>query len=386
MTIRLRSVLIGAALLVMICAPVVLAIAMAQDEPVETGPLPESRAFAMGFTPWPYDFTLEAVQQTYVDITQAGDLICHHLDDGVPWREALDGEDFPAPVEESLLLRLRATPASHVVYLACTPMGLDRKSLASRWDEESNMERTGEWAEAGFDDPRVIEAYGNWCLRLIERFEPDYFCYGIEVDADLSAEDPSFPGLVALFEATYRRVKTAHPELPTFLSFCTQGYGQSAERRRAVDEALEPYTDLVAISTYPFVGPALGGQRANPEPLPDTWLQDKAAFAPGKPIAVAETGFMAEDLVMETHGVHIEGRPEWQAAYVRKLLRAAQAADAEFVVWFNVRDYDQAWDRLAEMGLDEVFKTWRDCGLKDGEGAPRPAMKVWGDWLDVPRG
>ena len=51
----------------------------------ETG---KSRPFRMGFTAFPHDFTLEAVEQTRQFVRDNADLIAHHIE-GVPWAEAL---------------------------------------------------------------------------------------------------------------------------------------------------------------------------------------------------------------------------------------------------------------------------------------------------------
>lgn len=48
----------------------------------------------MGFTPFPWDMTLEAVMDTGRFIVENGDIISHHLEQGVPWTEALDDKPF----------------------------------------------------------------------------------------------------------------------------------------------------------------------------------------------------------------------------------------------------------------------------------------------------
>ena len=44
-----------------------------------------------GFTPFPYDFGLSAVEETYDIAAEHSDMITFHFDNGVPWSEALAG-------------------------------------------------------------------------------------------------------------------------------------------------------------------------------------------------------------------------------------------------------------------------------------------------------
>ena len=46
--------------------------------------LTEKRPFHMGFTPFPYYFTEDAVEFTYANINYHSDLVIHHFDNGIP--------------------------------------------------------------------------------------------------------------------------------------------------------------------------------------------------------------------------------------------------------------------------------------------------------------
>jgi hypothetical protein len=50
---------------------------------------PTTREFLLGFTPFPYAISLDAVIYTYERIADDADLIVQHFDNGVPWTEAL---------------------------------------------------------------------------------------------------------------------------------------------------------------------------------------------------------------------------------------------------------------------------------------------------------
>jgi hypothetical protein len=59
---------------------------------------PETRSFHMGFTPFPYENSLEAVNYVYDRLETDSDIINHHFDNGVPWNEALNNTPFHANI------------------------------------------------------------------------------------------------------------------------------------------------------------------------------------------------------------------------------------------------------------------------------------------------
>ena len=339
----------------------------------------KSRPYYLGFTPWPYDITEAAVEETYRNIGVYADLICHHIDDGVPWPEALNGEPYHPNVQADIESRLNHTPHGHKVYLSVGMLGPDRYGLAGYWAEESNGEMPPGWQGKTFDDPEVIAAYTNYCRYMIDAFDPDYFAYGIEVNANFTSSDTEFPGLMTLISDVYTSLKGEYPSLPIFLSLIAINSGKDPTEFYATTKQMLAYSDYVAVSTYPFWEFILNvtGDSDPDKVVEADWLSAMAELDPKKPFAVAETGYIAEDLTLNDYGVNIEGTEEWQARYVEMLFDECERLDARFIVWFCVRDYDQLWEYLEGEGFDEFFKTWRDTGLIDGDGNPRKALKVW---------
>jgi hypothetical protein len=335
----------------------------------------EPRSFAMGMTPWPYAFTDVALRDTYAAIDEHCDLVAHHLDDGVPWQECLDGDPLPNAVEVNLSDRASRL-SGHAVYVAATPLAHDRVSLAGYWAEESSMPLPAAWADRAFDDPAVISAYASYCTDLIRRFEPDYFCYAIEANSP-EWSDAAFADFETLIQKVYDRLSASFPDTPLFVSVVGTEDATQLDRARA----LMPYSDLVAVSTYPYLETGTG----NPAAIPEGWFQSMAALAPEKPFAVAETGMLAETLVLDDLGARFEGSPVWQHEYVKLLLERCSRLEARFLVWFVPRDYDIAWQALRDQGFSELYALWRDTGLLDGEGRERPALARWDEWLRRPK-
>ncbi|MCP4230650.1 MAG: hypothetical protein GY771_10975, partial [bacterium] len=86
----------------------------------------KSRPYYIGFTPWPYDITVPAKEETYRNISVHADLICHHMDNGVPWPEALNNEPYHPKVLGEIQYRLDHTPIGHKVYLSVGMLNQDR--------------------------------------------------------------------------------------------------------------------------------------------------------------------------------------------------------------------------------------------------------------------
>jgi len=105
------------------------------------------------------------------------------------------------------------------------------------------------------------------------------------------------------------------------------------------------------------------------------WLDEHLGDS-GKPYAIVETGEAAERLRFPDSGQVIEGSPEKQAAYYEALLAFAGAHETRFVISYLHRDYDALWEEIKGRS-PEAFLAWRDCGLLDEQGRPRPAFRVW---------
>jgi len=338
--------------------------------------LPESRSFYMGTTNLPYDFTPEAIEKTYKIVEEHTDLITHHIEGGVPWSEAFEGRPYRPRVEEDINSRLRHLKEGQKVYLALTPINGVRNSLAGYRGESDNMERPGEWKDKDFDDPDVITAYTNYCRRMIQLFQPDFMAYGIEVNMLANSNPAAFEKFLVMAEQVYGTLKEENPELPIFLTIqiddTFHGY---EEKQREVIKRLLPYTDYIAVSTYPF------SYKADPKELPEDWFSEVAELAPEKPFAVAETSFIAEDLVLYG-ALWRSGNEKWQAEYVQFLLNKSNELNAKFIVWFVPIDYDLLWRKVFNM--DEFTRIWRDTGLLNENKEARLSLRIWDAWLKLP--
>ncbi len=336
----------------------------------------------MGFTPWPSDATLGAIDLAYTQIAAHGDLIAHHLDGGIPWPEALAGTPLPPAVEAELAARVAATPPGHRVYLALSPLNGSRDGLAPYWNATPNDPLPPDWATKRFDDPDVIDAFANFSLLLIDRFSPDSFNYGIEASELLLNAPGEWPTFVAFAQGVYARIKALHPNLPVFISVSLKDPTSSeAATIRANLPSILPHSDLLGISVYPyaFFGHANAGDPAN---LPGDWLDQAVTLAAGRELVLAETGWIAEDLVIPGFGLNVPATPMNQADFLSALFAESNRLGVGFLVWFTPMDYDALWN--GALFQDPVAAIWRDTGLFDESGAARPALLIWDEWLAKP--
>src|SRR5262245_51508532 len=337
-----------------------------------------SRSFAMGFTPFPYARSVQAVDDTWAAIGRDADLVVFHYDDGVPWQEAYDQAPYPAGYQNELAAAATRAPAGHVRYLALTPIAFSRDRLADYRSETGSTPPTAPWDGYAFDDPHVLTAFTRHCERMIAIFQPDVLAFGVEVNLLAYFAPAKWSSYASHVQSVYQSLKAAHPGLPMFVTLQADLYAVLPAAQKAAILPLLPYTDYIALSAYPY------SQTPDPAMVPPNLFSAVAALAPEKPFAIAETGWAAED-VTAPYPQYLPETPERQKAYVEFLLAECTRLRAVFINWFLVRDYDGLWPELGLLPTAPLTRVWRDIGLYDGNGQPRPALSSWRSTLGLPR-
>lgn len=335
----------------------------------------DTRPFYLGFTSFPYEISLDAVNYTYERIAQDADLIVHHFDNGVPWVEALNGTPYSDNIMNDWELHRSRTPEGHKVMVTVTPINFLRSGLANYRGERDDMPLPAPFDHYSFDDPDVEIAFYNWTESAIQYFEPDYLLIGIEVNLLMKIQPSMWEGYVTLHRHIYTRLKEAHPDLPIMVSMTgidlLEGYTDvdHAMQMKALSDIID-YTDFLALSVYPYMTAYMTNS------IPQK-LFDQLAALTDKPLAISETGYPAQDFAIETGGTRLEfdSDADKQAQYMALLLDAAQKYQFRFVVNFVLRDYDALWQQIG--GHEDLTIVWRDTGLYDEDGAERPALALW---------
>jgi hypothetical protein len=342
-------------------------------EPENGGP---SWKYGLGFTDFPHARTDEAYLAAWSVIENDGNMAVLHFDGGVPWPEALAEIRYDQEFENELSSKESLLPIGHVVYVAVTPIAFTRDSLAAYRGAEPNMPLPPPWDTLSFDDADVLTAFTNYCETMIDNFTPDYFAYAIEANMLLTLAPEKWDGFVVLAEAVYTAIKAWHPDLPVFITLHTEFFHDDPVTQQAGIAAVLPYTDLMALSSYAY------GRYPDPADIPADHFFALHDLAPAKSFAIAETAWPAED-VTAPYPMEIPADTLRQLAYIDRLLSDADSIDAVFVTYFFTRDFDEFWEaELQYSPMADVIRFWRDTGLYDGDGNPRPALASWRAYLE----
>ena len=330
----------------------------------------------MGFTPFPYAVTQEAVETVDAYLGEDADLVVMHFDNGVPWQEALDGAPYPVTIVADVDRVVAAADAGQQRVLQFTPINFLRDSLA---DGAGNAPLGPDWAARDFDDPVVIDAFMAHARWLIERTAPSYVNYAIEANLLFEKAPQRWDAFLRLLEAVYPTLKAEFPDIRFFVSIQLDAISAAPESQLGAIRQLLPYSDLVAVSTYPFIS------QRGVDAIPSGFLSDVRDMAPEKPLAISETGWPAEDLG-DPYPQTVVATPGDQRDYLAWLLDECERLGCVFVNWFVVRDYDALFDEVfgPQNSLSATGRIWRDTGLYAGDGSERPALGLWREWLSLP--
>lgn len=341
---------------------------------------PTRRSFRLGFTPFPHDMTVKALTEVNQFVRENADIVAVHLE-GVPWLEANTEKPFHKKMLENWARHKTAKPDGGKLYLALTPVNNDRSDLASYRSEREHLPMPEAFVGKPFDDPLVMDTYLKYCRRAVAYFRPDYLAIGIEVNELYHKAKAKWPAYVRLQHFVYKSLKREHPKLPIFATFTLHNMlnpGWSDRREMlAAFRKLMVYNDVVGVSFYPFMANLTGKSDQSLR-----WLaREFDGFK--KPYALCEVGQPAEPLVLNSLKITLPGSEAIQHRALSAMLSFAETRRAAFVIWFVPRDYDALWEKMKN-AAPEFFKAWRDCGLLDGDGNPRPACRLWQKVQNLP--
>ena len=180
-----------------------------------TSATPVSRPYLMGFTRWPPDFTEKGLATVNRFIENHADLVALHLDNGIPWPEALAGKPYSADVEERLSYR---PPSGKKLYVAVTPLNFGRDGLAAYWGAHDGMPLPAPWNTLPLNAPQVKKAYVNFLFHLIDKIHPDFLNIGIEANLLIEKAPEKWAAYTDLHQYAYQKLKERYPHLPIFVS------------------------------------------------------------------------------------------------------------------------------------------------------------------------
>lgn len=338
-----------------------------------------SRPFAMGFVPFPYAATTDAVEQLRTYIRTDADLVVMHFDGGIPWQAAMDGSPFPQTLRDDVTHAVASAPSGHMRVLQFTPISFSRDGLAP---EPGTGSLASPWSERDFDHPEVAEAFLNYARWLIGQTSPAYVAYGIEANLLYQNGPAHWQAYLVFLGRVYPVLRAEYPGIPFFISIQADAVQVNTTAQAAAIRQLLPYTDILGVSTYAYL--AAGGRVAD---VPPGLLSGIAALDPARPFAISETGWPAEAIGPPV-AVSIPSDEAEQAAWMDRVIGECALLRCAFINWFVVRDYDELYEQIyagGDPGAATLARLWRDIGLYSGTGEERPALRIWREWLSRPR-
>ena len=307
-----------------------------------------------GFTAFPATLDDEGIGSAFTFVAAEGSLVAHHFDDGILYG-ITRGDGIPTEFETELSARRAFDDANpHLaVYVATAITNQTRDGIPTEW-----REATPPTGLSSFSDPEVRNSVMAWVVLLADAFEPRWLNVAVEIDMYSVSRPDDYHNLASLYQELYATIQERHPDTMVFASFQME----LGDRTRVAE--LADTLDLIGISTYPHIDG--GGIPA------DDFIDDLTSF--GLPIAVVETGYPAAD--MPTIRGPRKFTPTDQAAYVEWLGRRAQDPGLEFVVWFVPSDITKVIESTPGE-VAERAQLFEFLGLRQADGATRPALDVW---------
>ena len=336
----------------------------------------DERMFYMGFTPWLYDFSVEAIDSTYSYINSHSDVIAHHLEEGVPWTEARTRTGYHPNMMWGWNLRKIKSSRDLKVFVSISPLNQSRSGLAEYRGESTEMALPTRFQGRSFNDPIVKLAYLNYAESVIRFFEPDYLAIAIEANELYFNNRAQWPDFVELYIETYAALKLRHPELPIFFTTSLHNMNQM---RKDTDDAwremsmLWNYADIAAFSYYPFMEYPLNSN----DPVA---MMDKIRAHTDKPLAISESGYPAQPI--DYPGLsYIPTTERLQGEIMFRMLNKVYRDQYEFFIAWTYRDFDQLMNRT---NMPAISALWRDTGLLSETGKRRLSSEVWDAFYNLP--
>jgi len=351
--------------LILVCA--VVGLVSCDKEPQEA-----TRSFRMGFTSIPRKLSSKATEYTYQQLALASDITNHQFDGGVPWPEAFSESEFSHSIIQDWAYRKTLTPSAHKVLVSVSPLRVDGKGIAKYLGDQENMILMPPWDKYSFKDDAVRIAYLNYCRRLIQYFNPEFFNMSAEANI-LYLRDPiQWKEFLSFHKFVYENLKKEFPGVIIFTSVAasqmiadeSNGY-DNVKQKLAVLQVIEN-SDLYALAFKP-------GQNVIKNYKDNSFLS--LFNISSKPLAVAETGFelqAASDQSGSTGDL-----PDAQPRFISTLLKESEVHKATFIINSALKSQENLLKRsLVTDQKDMAYKIF----LNDKNGIQKPPVAVWNDY------
>ena len=275
---------------------------------------------------------------------------------GIPW-DAFEAGTAPPAEWSARMDAIAATTkaAGKPVFLSLTMLNGGRDHLAARTTiDNGDVKTEDDWSARCYDfrtatDAQTVEqAYLRYVAFMIDEFSPHWLNVAVEVNLFFEKCPAAATGLVDVSNAAYDAAKAKSASLVVFPSLQIDhlyGYSKdscpdTAQRESCFDQAYAQIAplkrDRFAMSTYPMLN-----SFTTAADVPTDWFTRGAARGGERPL-VAETGWNSSPMVVHPRASACEtlfqSSESEEAAYLGRVLDAAQAGNIELVNWWSDRD------------------------------------------------
>lgn len=324
----------------------------------------DARTPLLGFSAIPAEVTQEGYIQAFATAAEHGDIVL--IQRTPPWEDFLPGGGISQATRETTQLEtdlLEQYGHLQLFYAIDPTDGVVQRSRIANLP-------AGIDANVGFNDPRLREAFIQYTTYVIKTYEPDYLALGVEVNMLYERKPEQFAAFLSLYKEAYGIAKANRPETKVFPTFQLEDLeGTLAEIHPPhweVVDAFDGVMDVLAISTYPYMGdvPSVADIRAD-------YLSQLVEHFDGE-VIISETAYPSAPV----EGKRAVGTPEEQQAYLTRLLTEAQELGFGAVIWLASRD-----PAFASTGVAGAIK---DVGLRRADGSNKIAWGLWEAWARRP--
>lgn len=333
--------------------------------PTVTRPAPagEPRTARLGFSSLPPERTSDSYIGAFATAAQYADVVL--VQRTPPWEDFMPGGSVSKQTADSTRLEeaLIEQYGLSLFYAIDPTDGVVQRSRLANLPPSVDP-------QAGFNDPKVRQAFIAYATYVARNYKPDYMALGVEVNMTFERAPEQFEAYLSLYAEAYEVVKGNSPSTKVFPTFQLEdlrgNFGDVHPPRWELFDRFRGRMDLLAVSTYPFLGEAKSAADVTADyygELKQHWDGE---------IIISEAGYASAPV----EGRVTVGTESDQQAYVEHLLAQANELGFSLVVWFAALD-----PAFASSGATAVF---RDIGLRKSDGSNKLAWAAWEAWAARP--